>query len=347
MANTPTKVTMIDVAQACGFSLSTVSLALNQKPGLPQATRAKVLEAAQKLGYIPRKGSSRARGIGLRGNMALIAGRQPAQEAPARALPAYAAAQLLAGVEAACREENLVLHYATYPAGQASGGQEIAGLVEQHALDGLLLAGVDPSAALRQAAQQNRLPVVLVEPGQPENGFDAFFIDHYAGGFAAARHLIERGHSQIAGLDWQPAPPSAGAGLLGYQQALALAGLPTYTCLLSPEDAAPLVQLLGRHPHITAVFASQPGAAALALRAALAVGRRVPEELSIVAVDSPSLAETALPALTTLEAAWDDLGRLAVRALLNRAARPGLSCVTTYLHPRLVERRSVAGRDPG
>ena len=59
------KVTLKDIAQRCGVSVNTVSLALRNMPSVRQETRENILRAAEELGYSPQKSKSEMRNIGL------------------------------------------------------------------------------------------------------------------------------------------------------------------------------------------------------------------------------------------------------------------------------------------
>jgi LacI family transcriptional regulator len=104
---------------------------------------------------------------------------------------------------------------------------------------------------------------------------------------------------------------------------------------------------LEQHPQITALFACNDHTAIAALRAAQAIGRRVPEDLAVIGFDDIDLAQHVVPALTTMHVDKVTMGRLAVQMLKYRLAHPESDQVTTVLRPRLVERESVTSRPTG
>lgn len=99
--------------------------------------------------------------------------------------------------------------------------------------------------------------------------------------------------------------------------------------------------LLQGSPEITALFCCNDQVAVAAMQAAQALGRNVPDDLSIIGFDNIELAEHLTPALTTMHIDKVGMGRLAVQLLLDRAEFPARNCVTTALRPTLVERASV------
>jgi LacI family transcriptional regulator len=71
------------------------------------------------------------------------------------------------------------------------------------------------------------------------------------------------------------------------------------------------------------------------------LGRRVPDDLSVVGLDDIDLAGCVSPSLTTMHVDRIGMGRLAVQLLVNRIEHPESSPVRAIVHPRLIERRSV------
>ena len=93
---------------------------------------------------------------------------------------------------------------------------------------------------------------------------------------------------------------------------------------------------------MTALFACNDGFAISAMRAAQDLGRRVPEDLSVVGFDDIELAAQITPALTTMAVDKVTMGRLAVQTLSYRLAWPEAAKMLTVLRPELIERDSVA-----
>jgi len=99
--------------------------------------------------------------------------------------------------------------------------------------------------------------------------------------------------------------------------------------------------LLRQYPKITAVFGCNDEVAIAAMRAAQALNRRLPDDLSVIGFDDISLAEHVVPPLTTMQVDKIGMGQLAVQTLLRRAEMPETASTTTAIRPRLVERQSV------
>jgi LacI family transcriptional regulator len=102
--------------------------------------------------------------------------------------------------------------------------------------------------------------------------------------------------------------------------------------------------LLSQHPQLTAVFGCNDEMALAAMRAAQALGRQVPQELSVIGFDDIDLAQHVTPPLTTMHVDKVAMGRMAVQLLINRIEFPEAEPVTLVIHPRLIERESVSTR---
>ena len=125
------RVTMADIARSSGVSLTTVSLVLRDRPGVGPGTRQRVQQVAKDLGYI-MKNPTTPSSLQM-ANIGLIVKSEPAYVPQAN--PFYS--HVLAGIEAACRQRQANLLYATMPVDADSYPLELPRiLVEEGAVDG-------------------------------------------------------------------------------------------------------------------------------------------------------------------------------------------------------------------
>ena len=340
----PRKVTMEDVARHSGVSLATVSLVMRGRPGITDETRQRVLETARALGYQRRSPADGHAGRPAQTVGALIKGR--ADDAPLTN-PFYA--PLLAGIEAACRKLRLNLLFATIPVDLDNHPIEVPRLLEEGDVDGLMLVGAFADETITRLVERRALPLVLVD-AYTEANYDIIGADNFRGAYEAVTHLIARGHRRIGLVGTQPgAYPSLRERRRGYIQALADHGIaePCFgDCrIASDEEAAAATRLLREHPDLTAIFCSNDHVAVRLYEAAQALGRRIPDDLSVMGFDNVDLALYLTPPLTTMHVDTPTLGSMAVETLVRRIATPEASCRTTLVRPRLVERQSVRPLD--
>jgi LacI family transcriptional regulator len=104
--------------------------------------------------------------------------------------------------------------------------------------------------------------------------------------------------------------------------------------------------LLKGHPQITALFCVNDDVGSAAIRAAYDLGKRVPEDISIIGYDDTYIAANTHPALTTMHVDTLAMGRAAVHLLSLRLENPESARMTLMVHPTLVERESVSIAQP-
>lgn len=337
------KVTLADIARASDVSTATVSLVLRDKPGVGEETRRRVLDHAQALGYV-YKPSNQALGRVTPDGFGVIIKSRPND------LPAtnsfYAA--VLAGVETICRRHQINLMYANLLVDSKNNPVETPRLMLDGEVDGLLLVGMYLDEGLVEHFRRIDQPVVLVDAYAEGNPFDAVVTDNLAGAYRAAQVLVEYGHRHIGIVGSLPdAYPSVRERREGYLRALADHDLVPYfaDCVLHPSVVEPYVtDMLTAHPEITAIFGCNDDVAIAAMRAAQALGRRIPDDLSVVGFDNIDLSQAVLPRLTTMRVDMMGIGRLAAQLLLNRVAYPEAGLTRAIICPDLVERDSVAAR---
>jgi len=335
------RVTLSTIAEESGVSPATVSLALRDKPGVGAETRERVREVAKELGYIPKNGAQSSVDLA---NIGVIIKAEPDQMPQANQFYSY----VVAGIEAACRQQQFNLLYARMPVDQDSYPVELPRmLLEQDATDGLLLVGAFLDDTIARFIERQSTPIVLVDAYAASDMYDAVVSDNFGGAHQAVTYLAQRGHRQIGFVGCHPhAYPSIRERKRGYSQALADQGIDqeyVARCHIVDQEeiAEATAELLQENPQITALFGANDEVAVAAMGAAQALGLSVPDEFSVVGFDNVNSAQTATPALTTMHVDKIGMGRLAVQVLINRVEYPESNPVTTTIHPNLVERQSV------
>ena len=335
----PKPATLADVAAAVGLSPAAVSLALRGRIGVSEATRARVIQAAETIGYRPAAGSVRQRHQPLTIGLVIKAVHGDSPEANRFYAP------VMAGIEESCRVHRFDLMLATMPVDQHYYPIEVPRIVTNRACDGLIVVGAHLSRATAEILR-NAPPAILVDAYAEDDCFDSVATDNLGGARMAVEHLLNRGHRNVAILGTEPgAFPSVGQRRRGYEEVMAEAGLaPIYidTPYWPPEAAATVgISYLQAHPDVTAVFCANDAVAVALLQAARQAGIAVPGRLSVVGFDDIDLAGFVSPGLTTMAVDKVGMGRLAVTLLAHRLEL-GKECVTqTLVRPTLVLRGST------
>ena len=328
----PARPTIYDVAREAGVSKSLVSLVINHSDLVSAAKRESVKAAIKKLGYRPSRAAANLAGdrthtVGL----VIDDFQNPWFVEVLRGLRAAMAPR---GFHVAVRE-----HYRL--------GESFI-----NAIDGFLDTQVD---ALVIAAEPGRhfeypgIPVVVEGTRLHEvEGADRVTSDHVYGVSQVMQHLQSLGHKRIGHVTG--AGGSARSRLQAYQHAMASIGEPARYAGERNETNEEggyegAVELLRRHPEITAVFAAND-TMALGARAALReVGREVPRDVALVGYDNSQLARSRFLDLTTVDNRGFDVGLSCGELVLRRLDDvPDAPPQSVIVPSRLVVRSSSVTR---
>ncbi|WP_017583441.1 LacI family DNA-binding transcriptional regulator [Nocardiopsis valliformis] len=296
----------MDVAAAAGVSKSLVSLALRGDHGVSAATSARILDAAERLGY---RSNTLARG--------LVQGRTMLLGVLLTDLANPYHTEVVSGVEESAEERGFTVLLAHGRRDQSMLARRLEALLQLN-VDAVVVVSswLEPDVL---AAAARRVPVVMVgRPETPAPGVDTVANDDRAGAEAAVRHLAELGHERIAHLAGSGRPASR-VREAGYRETVRELGLEPYNVIRGIEGGdreRAAAELLATGP--TAVFATNDLAALAVLDRAHETGRPAPEGVSVVGYDNTALAETVRPRLTSVDQPRLVMGRLATRLLLER-----------------------------
>ncbi|MFJ9633930.1 LacI family DNA-binding transcriptional regulator [Streptomyces sp. NPDC101175] len=322
------------MARLAGVSQKTVSRVMRGEPHVRPEVREKVLRAAQQLRYRPNA-AARILTSGRTGRIGVVAlgGRL------------YGPTTLLGAAESAARR----LGYATIVAHTDEDDEHaLAGPIER-----LLEQGVD-GIILSDDIDEGPVSMVVDVPVLTMGRFHGIAAPHRVeaaeradrSGYVATRHLIDLGHTEIRHIcgpeRWWAARDRAD----GWRAALSDAGLPVveptegdWSCeggfaagLRLLEDAA-----------MTAVFVANDEMAIGLIRALHESGRRVPDDVSVVAMDDIPAARFLTPSLTTIVQNLDAMASEGVELLVEEIATPTPSGRRMQLgEPVLAVRESTA-----
>ncbi len=341
----PKQATLADIAKKSKVSVSTVSLVLRDRPGIPDETRQRVIDAANELGYAAKQRAVWSRMPQPSSKLSKLGLVLKAEhDQPPQANPFYS--YVLGGIEEVCRRDHINLLYATIPVDANNVPVEIPHLLHEDRLDGLLLVGAFVGQELHDELRAKQVPVVLVDAYATPHRYDAVLSDNARGAYQAVTYLIENGHRHIGLVGTHPdSYPSVLQRRTAYERALQDHGIKKKylaDCSFETTQVARATrQLLEKNPQITALFGASDTVAITALNTAAAMGRRIPQDLSIIGFDDIDLAQNVSPPLTTMHVDKINMGRLAVQLLADRVQFPDSEKIITLLQPRLVERQSV------
>ncbi|MFO7582362.1 LacI family DNA-binding transcriptional regulator [Guyparkeria sp.] len=310
----PNKVTIRDVADLAGVGIATVSRALNGDAEVAEATRLRVLEACETLGF---RRSSLARGL-KRGTTDNIGVAIMSRHAPVVLNPFYT--EVIGGIEEALEasEKHLLLS-------SLKRREGLLALAQEGRVDGLLVVGCDVSDGVLAQFRDRNIPVVLVD--HAFEGLPSVVSDHWQAGLIAARHLVAGGSRSFAFVTENLDNPNFGQRLDGFRHGLVEAGLTLEDRAVAAGGDAwdggyfAMERVMERLAGIPeAVFAANDPAAMSAAKALASRGLTIPDDVSLMGVDDIHLAAHHDPPLTTVRVDKVGLGRVGAQLLLARLA---------------------------
>jgi LacI family transcriptional regulator len=304
------------VARAAGVSQSTVSRALRGDPRVREETRHRVDAAARRLGYVP---NSLAAGLVSRSTrtVAVIVSDLANPFFPALLTPVYDELQLM-GYRVVLFTERTDI----------PTGQETLRRLLDRSIDGVLVTTATLDSRFAAELQQRGLPIVLLNRYIDGVDVDRVVSDNRGGAQAGGRHLIELGHRRIAVIRGPANTSTSRDRLAGLEEALTAGGAPLDPELVregsfSHQSGYQHTRELLRLPDPpTAIVCGNDVVAFGALDAALAMGVRVPEEVSILGFDDIPMAAWEVFQLSTLRQPIGDMARAAARMLAERIESP-------------------------
>jgi LacI family transcriptional regulator len=329
------RATLATIAASAGVSVATVSKVLNGRADVAPTTRARVADLLTKHDYIGRRGSPRAQPV-----VELVFDDE---------LNAYATEIVHGALDAAGTAGAVVV--VAVRGRRGAVGPPVAWARELVATGREAVIGVVNSLTAGHVTALARagLPLVVIDPiDLPRARVTSVGATNFAGGVAAARHLVALGHRRVAYVGGSPTAACSQARMHGFRAAMESAGLAVPDGYVQDGlfryqdgvDGATALFALPSPP--TAVFAACDEVAAGVVEAARAHGLRVPEDLSVVGFDDTQLARYGAPPLTTVRQPLREMGSVALRTALRMAAGEELDSHHVELATELVVRQSTA-----
>jgi LacI family transcriptional regulator len=325
--------TITTVARLANVSVASASRVLNGIKTNPD-TLAKVLAAAESVGYVPNAAarSLRSRRTG-----------QIAFAMPDVANPVYTT--MVRSIQDVVRAggRRLMLHSTgADPADEL----EIVRDLKRRYVDGLILCSLDLTDAHVAELESAAAPVVVI--GKPAKGsaVDTVRANSRRGAAEAVRHLHACGRRRIAFLNGPQHTAPGGSRRLGYLDGLRACGLERDDALYEIADdfmvepgREAAARLLAR-VRPDALFCANDLLAAGAIAALRDASLDVPGDVAVVGMDDTALAEHTWPPLTTVDLGSAERARIAAELLLQRIEQPEREPCSVGVEPRLVVRAS-------
>ncbi|MGN7179058.1 LacI family DNA-binding transcriptional regulator [Cytobacillus sp. SAFR-174] len=328
--------TIKDVAKKANVSIATVSRILNGQGGYSEKTKFKVLKVIEELGYQP---NAVARG--------LINKRTHTIGVLFPKLSSSLVTDLLDGIEKAANDNGssvIVCH--TESNGEKT--MKYLQLLIEKRVDGIIFASEILKDEYYQFVTKTSMPMILLSTESYAYPVPFVKVNDFHAAYAAAKHLIDKGHTRIGMISGNKEDIIAGIPRIeGFKKALTDHNIPlgSENIVFSrgftfPDGVEGLKSLIKQFPDATAIFAASDEMAIGALSAAYQMGIRVPDEVSVIGYDNLNLAEMSIPPLTTVEQPLAKMGETAAEMLFS-ILETGETPESRIMQHKIIERMSV------
>ncbi len=330
-------VSIADVAEHAGVSMTTVSHTLSGNRKVSDEVKARVLAAMAELDYVPSRSAQ---------NLALGITRILALVVPDIGNEYFA--ELAKGVERAAVDRGYNLILATTGSDRDRELHYLE-MINSRAVDGIVYSAGAPPTEEELGALLGGMPLVFVDDQVEGTAFPAIVSDNETGGRLAAEHLAALGHRSALIVNVAGQPVSSvlrSRGFLSVWDGVGGTSIQDFTGDYSEESGREIVERYldqfnsGR---ITAVFAHNDLMALGVVNGLRAHGIRVPVDVSVVGFDDVSAARYAYPSLTTVRQDVRALGTIATTRMIDALeSKQRMSGEQLMLPVELIVRESTA-----
>ncbi len=306
-------VTIIDVAREAGVSYTTVSRVLSGYEFVKESTRYRVMEAVERLGYVANLHARKLRG-----------GRSQVVGLLVPHLEHNYVSTIMQGIDEELERANYdLMLYTTHR--QRDKESMYVSIIANGLTEGLLLVAPLIPASYLDILRERKFPYVLIEQVDATEQSAVVDATNWQGAYDATRYLNQLGHTRIAFIAGLSDARSAVERLAGYKEALADCDIPFQEGLVVEGNygqkggyEATIALLQHMRPLPTAIFAANDLSAFGAMDAVRDSGLRIPEDISILGFDDIPQASLVYPKLTTVRQPLEQMGRVAVKMLLEQ-----------------------------
>ncbi|PRX21812.1 LacI family transcriptional regulator [Orenia metallireducens] len=328
-------ITMKDIAAKLGVSESTVSRAINNKPGVGEDTKQKILNLARRYNYQPN----------------LLARNLARQESNMIGLILPDISSLFYSEVTRAIQDIATKHgYQVMVCNTDSDEKRESAYIEW--LQGNKIAGI---IFLGNGLANNKIinlglsgyPIVLANRLVEEVMLPSVIIDNNTGAFEATKHLLERGHKRIALINGPKDNLTAQNRFRGYREALKEYNLDYDPSLIINKDWSRecgyqgFLELLNLEEPPTAIFAANDLIAVGVIEAIKMGGYLIPEEIAVVGFEDTIVTSIIEPPLTTVAQPMYELGANSAKKLFSLIEDEDIEENIEILTSKLIVRKST------
>jgi LacI family transcriptional regulator len=333
-------VTLKDIAERAGVTTATVSMVINNKPNISEATKKKVLAIASELNYYP---NIIARGLATKRSNAIGV-----------IVPNLASGfimRIMEGIKNTLRNASYtVILFDTI--GQGVDEYKLfQRVVYEGRVDGVIVITASSTEEELSLFKKEKIPCVLV--AKRSDNLDSIYVNNKTGSYDAVKYLISKGHQHIALITINRRNLNIEERIDGYRVALNEHGLPFTQDLIfevtsdSITDGVHIANKIlsrnqadGKRP--TAVFSPVGDMTAIGMIMEFKKrGLKVPDDIAVVGYDDVPAAVVVEPALTTVRQPKLEMGDLAINLIIDKIEKRDETIVQRELPAKFIIRESA------
>ena len=334
------RVTIQDIADKVGVNKSTVSRALSGSPQVSEEMRARIIQSAKEMNYVPNEvARSLYRGTTNSVGLLVLDIMNPFFAEFARGAENYLLnhgySLVLCNSDGKLERERLQLN-----------------LLREMRVSGLILTVLNPNASHFNELVNERYPMIMLDKYEGSEEVSYVTVDGVVGGRMATEYLLKIGHRRIGHIAGPQRMSAHEYRSKGYLEALMAYEVPADPDLIIDTDESTSDEgyrvmkkflQMPKDKQPTAIFAFNDIVAMGAYRAIIEAGYEVPRDYSLIGYDNIELASLLSVPLTTIEQPTYDQGKLAAMMLLEIMENPKhAKAKAVVLQPKLVIRETTA-----
>jgi len=333
-----------DIAKKLSISPTAVSFVLNNKPGVSEETRRKVLKVTKQMGYNTNILSKSA--LTHNRNIHFIIYKK--HGLVISDTPFFSA--LMEGINREARSlgYNLVV---TYIDENKDNLMKMLHIIKRTSPDGIMLLATEMTKKDLKPFKKLNIPLLLLDSYFESENLDTVIINNIEGVYKATCYLAELGHIDIGYLHSSVWINNFDQRMAGFKKAINHEGLKLNKnyifCLESTINGSykNMLKILENKPQLpTALFADNDIIAFGAIKAIKEFGIRIPQDISVVGFDNMPFCEMIEPPLTTVMVYKQRMGMIALKRLVERIDETPVETIRIEVNTTLIKRKSVIKR---
>lgn len=308
------QVSIKQIAEICGVSVATVSRVINDNGRFSEETRQKVLSAIKQTGYKPNKLA-----IGLRKNKSNIIG----------ILVPDITNGFYSSVVKKCEQALSKNGYSSIVCNTDRSAEKEANYLQtlsEHMVDGIIIISTNPSDHYLNV----NIPIVFIDRNPDIESKIVITSDHYYGALEATNYLIKTGFSPYI-ITTKTKAITTKERVRGFYDAIKQHKIDSTDRMLTlhstsneflDKNTEALTFIKNISDKKIGIFAINDNVAYITLQTALKLGKKIPDDFSIIGFDDAPISKIATPQISSIHQNTDELAEKATQLLMEKLADP-------------------------